>query len=188
MTIASAVLRKPIGLASLVWPVFRLGEREPYTRGGLTFYSSEYVDQDDPKPLLRYRVVDDRGVDKPTLGLRRLVLREQEVKLHPIGAAIYFLQDVIKLAKSTTWFIDSVGQIFQHKKLVRAKLQTHRITQVLPAAGIGCVLEVEGLAERFKSLQVPKEYELYAGILRYNRCNLLYGYYSEPIETTWRLV
>lgn len=188
MTIASAVLRKPIGLASLVWPVFRLGEKEPYTSGGLTFYSSQYINEDDPKPFNRYRVVDDRGVDKPTLGLRRLVLKEQEVKLHPIGAAIYFLQDVIKLAKSTTWFIDSVGQVFQHKKLVRAKLATHRIIQVLPAAGIGCVLEVEGLAERFKSLQVPKEYELYAGILNYNRCNLLYGYYSEPIKPTWRQV
>jgi hypothetical protein len=168
--------------------VFRLGEREPHTTGGLTFYASEYVDQDDPKPFNRYRVVDDRGVDKPTLGLRRLILKEQDVKLFPIGSAIYFLQDVIKLAKSTTWFIDSVGQVFQHKKLVRAKLQTHRITQVLPASGIGCVIEVEGLGERFKSLQVPKDWELYAGILRYNRCNLLYGYYSEPIKTTWRQV
>ena len=179
---------KPIGLASLVWPVFRLGEKEPYTKNGLTFYASEYIDQDDPKLLVRYRVVDDRKIDKSTLGLRRLVLKQQEVKLYPIGSAIYFLQDVIKLAKSTTWFIDSVGQVFQHKKLVRAKLVTHRIRQVLPAAGIGCVLEVEGLSERFKSLQIPKVYELYAGILEYNSCNLLYGYYSEPIKSTWRLV
>ena len=188
MTTVSAVLRKPIGLVSLVWPVFRLGEKEPYTHGKLTFYSSEYVDKDDPKPFNRYRIVDDRGVDKPTLGLRRLMLKQQKVKLHPIGSAIYFLQDVIKLAKSTTWFIDSIGQVFQHKKLVRAKLVTHRIRQVLPAAGIGCVLEVEGLSERFKSLQIPKVYELYAGILEYNSCNLLYGYYSEPIKSTWRLV
>ena len=182
------VLRKPIGLASLVWPVFRLGEKEPYTKDGLTFYANEYINSDDPKPFNRWRIVDDKNIDRSTLGLRRLVLKQQEVKLFPIGAAIYFLQDIIKLAKSTTWFIDSCGQVFQHKKLVRAKLQTHRIRQVLPASGIGCVLEVEGLSERFKSLQIPKDYELWAGILNYNRCNLLYGYYSEPIKTTWRLV
>ena len=181
-------MRKPIGLAALVWPVFRLGEHEPRTHGKLSFYSSEYIDLNNPKLFSRYRVIDDKNIDKPTLGLRRLVLKEQDVKLFPIGSAIYFLQDVIKLAKSTTWFIDSLGQIFQHKKLVRAKLKTHKIIQILPASGIGCVLEVDGLSERFKSLQIPKPYELYAGILNYNRCNLLYGYYSEPIQTTWRLV
>jgi hypothetical protein len=108
--------------------------------------------------------------------------------LYPIGTAIYFLQDVIKLAKSTTWFIDSHGQLFQHKKTRRAKLATHRLKQVFPAQGIGCILEVEGLAERFKSLQVPQDTELYAGILSYSGKNLLYGYYSEPIKPTWRLV
>jgi len=181
-------LKKPIGLAALDWPVFRLGEVEPYIYNKVIFYASEYIDQDNPKLFSRYRIVDDGNIDKPTLGLRRLVLREQEVKLHKISSAIYFLQDVIKLAKSTTWFIDSRGKVFQHKKLVRAKLATHKITQILPASGIGCVLEVKGLVERFKSLQVPKDHELYAGILHYNRCNLLYGYYSEPIQTTWRLV
>ena len=182
------VLRKPIGLAAIIWPVFRLGEVEPYTYKKLTFYCSEYIDLDDPKLFNRYRIVDDRNIDKPTLGLRRLVLKQQKIKLFSIGSAIYFLQDVIKLAKSTTWFIDSEGKVFQHKKLVRAKLATHRISKVLPASGIGCVLEVEGLSERFKSLQVPKPHELWAGILHYNRCNLLYGFYNESIKPTWRLV
>ena len=181
-------MRKPIGLASLVWPVFRLGEHEPYTDGKLIFYSSQYVDNENPRSFNRYRIVDDKNIDRGTLGLRRLQLKIEKVKLYPIGAAIYFLQDVIKLAKSTTWFIDSHGQLFQHKKLVRAKLATHRINQILPASGIGCVLEVEGLSERFKSLQIPQQHELYAGILHYNHCNLLYGFYSEPIKTTWRLV
>jgi len=183
------VLKKPIGLAAIVWPVFKLGEKEPYITNTIVFYASEYIEEEeDPKLLLRYRIIDDKSIDKSTLGLRRLVLKQQKLNLYPIGSAIYFLQDLIKLAKSTTWFIDSSGQIFQHKKIVRAKLVTHKITQVLPASGIGCVLEVEGLSERFKSLQIPKDYELYAGILKYNRCNLLYGYYSEPIKTTWRLV
>ncbi len=179
------ILRKPTGLKDLVWPVFRLGEREPQQLGGLIFYSKQYIDTDTVTFTHRYRVVDDKNIDKPTLGLRRLQIGKE---LFPIGTAIYFLQDVIKLAKSTTWFIDSSGQLFQHKKSTRAKLATYRIKQVLPAQGIGCVLEITGLAERFKSLQIPKDTEPYAGILTYSGSNLLYGYYSEPIKTTWRLV
>jgi hypothetical protein len=109
-------------------------------------------------------------------------------KLFRISSAIYFIGDVIKLAKATTWFIDNHGQVFQHKKTTRAKLATHRLKQVLPVSGLGCVLEVEGLVERFKSLQVPKPEEQYCGILSYGYSNLLYGYYTEPIKTTWRMV
>jgi len=178
-------LRKPIELTAIVWPVFRLGEREPQQLGGLVFYRKEYVDQDTVIYSDKYRVVDDKNIDKPTLGLRRLQISDS---LYPIGTAIYFLQDVIKLAKSTTWFIDNHGQLFQHKKTRRAKLATHRLKQVFPAQGIGCVLEVEDLAERFKSLQVPQDNEIYAGILSYGGRNLLYGFYSEPIKPTWRKV
>lgn len=178
-------MRKPTTLQNIVWPVFRLGEREPQQLGGLVFYTKQYLDLEKVKFTDTYRVVDDKNIDKPTLGLRRLQIGE---KLFYMGTAIYFLQDVIKLAKSTTWFIDTEGKVFQHKKSTRAKLQTHRIKQVFPAQGIGCVLEVEGLAERFKSLQVPKETETYCGILTYYGSNLLYGYYSEPIKPTWRLV
>ena len=178
-------MRKPIELTAIVWPVFRLGEREPQQLGGLIFFRKEYVDQDTVVYSDNYRVVDDKNIAKPTLGLRRLQIGDS---LYPIGTAIYFLQDVIKLAKSTTWFIDSHGQLFQHKKTRRAKLQTHRLKQVLPVSGLGCVLEVEGLVERFKSLQVPKPEEQYCGILTYGHSNLLYGYYSEPIKTTWRMV
>lgn len=178
-------MRKHTTLQSLVWPVFRLGEREPQQLDGLVFYTKQYLDLEQVKFTNTYRVVDDRNIDKPTLGLRRLQIGKE---LFPIGTAIYFLQDVIKLAKSTTWFIDTQGQLFQHKKSTRAKLQTYRIKQVLPAHGIGCVLEIVGLPERFKSLQVPKQTEPYCGILTYNGSNLLYGYYSEPIKPTWRLV
>jgi len=81
-----------------------------------------------------------------------------------------------------------MDRYFSTKKSTRAKLATHRLKQVLPASGLGCVLEVEGLVERFKSLQVPKPEEQYCGILSYGYSNLLYGYYTEPIKTTWRMV
>lgn len=167
--------------------MFRLGEREPMQKDGITFYYKEYLDTDTEDYRRNYRVVDDKNINKPTLGLRRLQM-DVHNKLFPIGTAIYFIQDIIKLAKSTTWFIDSHGQIFQHRKIIRAKLKTHKIKQVLPASGLGCVIEVEGLPERFKSLQVPKPEDLYAGVITYSGKNLLYGYYCEPIKQTWRLV
>lgn len=178
-------LKRHIPLRDLVWPVFRLGEREPQQESGVIFFYKEYIDTESVILNSRYRIVDDRNIPQNTLGLRRLQIKEH---LFPIGTAIYFLQDIIKLAKSTTWFIDSQGKIFQHKKIRRAKLATHRIKQIFPAQGIGCVLEVEGLPERFKTLQVPKDYEIYAGILNYKGSNLLYGFYDEPIKSTWRKV
>ena len=178
-------MRKPIELTAIVWPVFRLGEHEPQQLGGLIFYSKEYLDIDTVNYSNRYRVVDDKNIDKPTLGLRRLQINDE---LFPIGTAIYFLHDLIKLAKPSTWFIDSHGKIFQHKKSMRAKLKTYKIKQVLPIQSIGCILEIEGLAERFKSLQVPQSNDIYAGILTYAGSNILYGYYAQPIKPTWRLV
>lgn len=185
MIIVLDTLKKHIELKDIVWPVFRLGEREPMQMQGLVFYHKEYLDPENVIYNTNYRIVDDRNIAQSSLGLRRLQIKEN---LFPIGTAVYFLQDVIKLAKSTTWFIDSQGKVFQHKKIRRAKLTTHRIKQVLPAQGIGCVLELVGLPERFKSLQVPKEFEVYAGVLSYKGKNLLYGYYDEPIKNTWRKV
>jgi len=148
---------------------------------------AEYSDKDTAKYRSNYRIVDDKTIDKPTLGLRRLALKGQ-VSLFPIGSAIYFLEDLIKLAKSTTWFVDNTGQVFQHKKSTRAKLATKRIKQVLPAAHLGCVLEVEGLSQRFKSMRTPESHEQYAGLLEISGGFILYGFYDRPIKPTWRLV
>jgi hypothetical protein len=148
---------------------------------------AEYSDKDTAKYSSNYRIVDDKNIDKPTVGLRRLALANK-VSLFPIGSAIYFLADLIKLAKSTTWFVDNTGQVFQHKKSKRAKLTTKRIKQVLPAATIGCVIEVEGLSTRFKSMQIPKAYETYAGLLEFSDGHIFYGFYDRPIKDTWRLI
>lgn len=180
-------LQKPISLQEINFPVFRLGEKRPSTVDNITFYMAEYSDKDTANYRSNYRVVDDKSIDKPTLGLRRLQLKGK-VSLFPIGAAIYFLADLIKLAKSTTWFVDSMGQVFQHKKSTRAKLTTKRIKQVLPAAHLGCVLEIEGLGQRFKSMRKPEVYEQYAGMLEISGGFLFYGFYSDPIKPTWRLV
>ena len=167
--------------------MYRLGEKKPTIEGTRTFYQAEYADIDTATVRTNIRVVDDKSIDKSTLGMRRLMLSQTE-SLFPINTGIYFLIDLIKLSKSTTWFIDSSGRVFQHKKSKRAKLRTHKIKQVLPASGIGCVLEVEGLVFRFKSTRSPESWQQYAGILYVDGGHMLYGYYEYPIKDTWRLV
>lgn len=174
-------------MKDLVWPVYRLGEKKPTVEDGVVFYQAEYADIDTAEIRRNIRIVDNKNIDKPTLGLRRLIASTTQ-SLFPIGSAVYFLIDLIKLAKATTWFIDSHGRVFQHKKIKRAKLRTHKITQVLPATGIGCVLEVEGLVFRFKSMRAPESWQQYAGILYMDGGHMLYGYYEYPIKDTWRLV
>ena len=179
-----------IQLQTINWPVFRLGEKAPQQRDGVVYYSSEYEQDTDSELVVSHtlRIVDDSNLPGPTLGRRRLQLKESRAAVFPLRTAVYFLADLVKLAKATTWWIDSSGQVFQHKKSTRAKLTTHKIAQVLPAAGLGCVLQVEGLVTRFKSIARPKPEEQYAALLHFGRVTLLYGFSTTPLKPTWRLV
>lgn len=175
-------------LQEITWPVFKLSEKEPNRRDGLVFFHTEYVDESNT-PSLTYKMVDDKNLPQKTLGQRRLKLQQDpNIKLHKISTAIYFLADLIKLAKSTTWFIDNAGKVFQWKKYARAKLITKKIKQVLPADGIGCVLEIEGLSQRFKCLQRPQDFHQYAVFLVINKMYLLYGLSDVARKDSWRLV
>lgn len=152
------------------------------------WFHTEYIDENNDTSLT-IKVVDDKNLLQKTLGLRRLVLqKDPKVKLHKISTAIYFLADLIKLAKTTTWFIDNTGKVFQWKKYTRAKLTTKKIRQVLPADGIGCVLEVEGLTQRFKMLQKPQDVHRYAVFLVIHNMYILYGLSETTRKDSWRLV
>lgn len=178
-----------MNLAEIAWPVYRLGEHKPYTEDKVIFYSKEYIDKLSLESKVSIRVVDDKNIQEPTLGLRRLRIRTSNlVKLFKIKAAIYFLADLIKLAKPTTWFIDSQGRLFQHRKMTRAKLVCRKIKQVLPVTGLGCVLEVQGINHRFKSIRRPNNGEQYAGILQWGLGYILYGLYLDPFPDTHRLI
>jgi hypothetical protein len=165
-----------------------LSEKEPSRENGLVYFHTEYIDESN-ETSLTFKLVDDKSLPQKTLGLRRLVLqKDPKVKLHKISTAIYFLADLIKLAKATTWFIDNSGNVFQWKKYTRAKLTAKKIKQVLPADGVGCVLEVEGLSQRFKSLQRPQDFQQYAVFLVINKMYLLYGLSEVARNDSWRLV
>lgn len=175
-------------LKTIAWPVFKLSEKKPNQENGLVFFQTEYVDENNI-PSFTLKIVDDSSLPGKTLGLRRLALQQDKtVKLHKLSTAIYFLSDLIKLAKSNVWFIDNLGKVFQYKKSTRAKLVTRKICKVLPADGLGCVLEIEGLVHRFKSMQIPKDYQKYAVILTLNKMILLYGFSEETRKDSWRLV
>jgi len=175
-------------LREIVWPVYKLGDKQPTVEGGLIYYYTEYTSETN-ESTLTLRIVDDKTMLQPTLGRRRLHLGlDKTISLFPIRTAIYLLADLIKLAKTSTWFIDDTGRVFQYKKQTRAKLTTHKIKQVLPAKGIGCILEVQGIVQRFKSLHHPDDYQKYAVLLYINKSYLFYGLSEIPLTPSWRLV
>lgn len=153
----------------------------------MVFYHTHYVDQNNTETVT-LRIVDDRSYPQKTLGLRRLALKSAGVSLFPIRTAIYFLADLIKLGKSTAWFIDSSGRVFQYEKNTRAKLTTRQIKNVLPAEGLGCVFELEGIPSRFKAMRRPGEHEHYAQVLRLGMGFLFYGFCEEIKPDSWRMV
>ena len=175
-----------MNLQEIQWPVFRLGEHKPIMENGIVYYSKEYRNNEDASTKVGLRIVDDVTVDGGTLGIRRLNLRMEGASMYSIKSALYFLVDVIKLAKQTTWFIDNHGKVFQYKKSTRAKLQTFKIKKVIPLSALGVVIEVEGLTQRFKCIFKPRPEQAYAGVLRWGLGYILYGFYEEPIKPTYR--
>lgn len=151
------------------------------------FYYTHYVDELNSETAT-IRVVDDRNLPQANLGLRRLHLKHLGEPLFPVRTAIYFLADLVKLAKSTTWFVDSSGRVFHYEKTVRAKLTTKRIKQVLPAQGLGCVFELVGLSSRFKAIQRPSETQQYARVLQLGMAHIFYGFCETHKPDSWRMV
>ena len=175
-----------MNLSEINWPVYRLGEHKPKIEDGITFYSKEYLDKETDLVYLGLRIIDDKSLDGDTLGARRLRLKVDEENLFPIRISVYFLADLIKLAKATTWFIDNHGVVFQYKKSTRAKLTSHKIKNILPGTGMGCIIELEGIPQRFKAMYRPSIEQTYAGVLRWGLGYILYGFYSEHFKPSYR--
>lgn len=177
-----------MNLEKIVWPVFRLSEKEPQRDNGVIYYATEYTDLDTSEGTSVLRIVDDTNIDKPTLSRRRLALLVQGVSLFSIRQAIYFLGDLLKQAKVTTWFIDSEGNLFQYSKTKRAKVVVRRITKVLPTEGLGAVIELEGIAHRFKTVFKPDADAQYAAVLQCGLTYIFYGIYKDKPNESWRMI
>ena len=175
-------------LEKIAWPVFRLGESEPQRNGDIVYYATEYTDLDTSDRTATLRVVDDKSIQHQTLSRRRLKLMTDNVPLFPIRQALYFLGDLLKVAKPTTWFIDSEGHLFQHKKTTRAKLVVKKIKNVFPTTGLGAVIELEGMPQRFKTMFKPSDDMQYAALLKVGLTYIFYGLYVDKPDESWRLI
>lgn len=180
--------RNTINLSQIAYPVFKIpGSNIPTTEGGVTFIYSE-VREDDELENFSFKVIDDKNIDKPTLGLRRLQIQARGQTLHRLGKAIFFLGDLVKIATRHAYFIDSHGRIFQYKKSQRAKLTFNKIRNVIPIPTGGAILEIEGIPSRVKCLFAPRQFDLYAGMLQFGMSFILYGLYEQRYKDSWRMV
>ena len=155
---------------------------------GVLYYSNTYRNIDDNTLSTNIKLIDDKNIKEDTLSRRRLKMKSEGAPLYPLSKAVFFLGDFIKLAQSGYWFIDVYGNIFTYKKNIRAKLVFRKVRKVIPAKSMGSIIEVDGIAPRFKTLRVVKESQRYAGILQYNGINILYGLYDQPYKESWRMI
>ena len=171
----------------ICYPVYQIPNNVVPSRDGkVTFTYSEIRDEDDFS--YNFRVLDDLSIKGTTLGKRRLLIATSGAKLQRVGRAIFFLGDLIKLAKRHTYFIDTNGRVFQYRKSSRAKLHFKKLTQVIPIPTGGAILEIEGIPSRFKCLLQPRTLELYAGVLEMGLSYILYGIYEQPYKSSWRMI
>ena len=176
-------------LETINWPVFLLKDRPPITADGVSAYITNSVSVDTGALNYNILIIDDKNIVGKTLGERRLKLRASEcVSLYPLRRAIYMLGDLIRLTVGKkSWAIDSSGVIFNYMKTIRASMTCHKILKVLRVSTGGYSLEVDGISERFKILNEVRDCK-YAGIISYNRRNILYGLYREKFNKTTRSV
>lgn len=178
-------------LAEIAYPIFKLGVDKPVTDNGLVYYHYENVVEDEEGDLVeqtQYRLVDDKNIPFSSLAMRRLAARQNGAKLFKIKMAIFFLGDLVKIAKPNIWFIDSKGKLFNYNKATRVLLKFYKIKLNIPINTGGSIIEVEGIATRFKSLFPPDRDKKYAGILHNGKSLILYGFYTEKYTDTWRKV
>ena len=175
--------------ATVSFPVFKLKNAPPQVQDNLVFYETEYYNEETQSYSSNIAVVDDTSIAKHSFSDRRLELLKRGANLYSVKYIVYFLGDLIKLAKTPQhYFIDNTGKVFCYQKTTRAKLRFYKVKRVLPLSGLGAIIEVHGLAERFKTLYKPHPTLKWAGIVQYQSLNILYGLYFEQYKETWRAI
>ena len=169
-------------LQEICWPVYKLGNTRPLTEDGVVFYHH------DSKTGPVIEIVDDTSIKGPSLAVRRMKLGlGGNVKLYKIKFALFYIADLIKLAKPNVWFIDSTGKVFQYTKSKFVPLVFKKVTNVI--RDVSCYLiEVEGGQARYKVLYPPTSSQKYAGLLVLGKGYILYGFYEEAHDTTYRKI
>lgn len=179
-------LTKSISLTEIVYPVFKIGTEQPLFEEGVVLYIYYYHKDDDI--VIKYHIVDDRNLPGDTLAKRRLSLVKDGVKIKKLTRAVFFLGDLIKVAKPNIWMIDSVGNVFRYKKSKSVKLVYKPIKQIIPIKTGGAIIEVHGITSRFKCLYKPNSNIKYAGVIEYGMSYILYDLSTEQFDSTRRMI
>lgn len=177
-----------MNLSEINFPVYKLRDEKPLERDGILFYTYDSVDEETEELSTVVRIIDDTKISSDKLSIRRMAIKLAGGKLFRLHKAIFFLGDLIKIAKKGLWFIDSSGKIFEYHKTTRVKLKYHKITKLIRNPVGGAIVEVEGIPSRFKSLFFPSNDKLYAGILHNGLSTILYGFYDAKYKDSWRTI
>jgi hypothetical protein len=176
-----------IGLNNIVFPVFRIGTTKPEMQEGVTFFlQGKNVGTDTEE--FKMIIVDDKDMPGHSLAMRRLQMRDKGVELYKLSTGIFFLSDLIKLAKPGTWFIDKEGSVFSYTKTKKVRLIYRPIQSVFPLPAGGAVIEIKGIPSRFKVLYAPTSEQTHAGLLCVGTGFILYGLYDQMYEDTTRAI
>lgn len=171
-------------LQEISFPVYKLSKYKPILENGDLFYVFRVSEDKD-----KLKVIDSTNVSGDTLAIRRLKLKVAGVELLNLNQAIFFLADLIKIAKKDLWFIDSKGKLFQYTKDRSVPLIFKRIEKVIHMQTGGSIVVVKGITPRFKTLfKVTDEYK-FAGLLKVDaKSYILYGVYTEEHKSTRRKI
>lgn len=173
--------------SKIQFPIYYLGHNKP-TVEGKKIYMHYVVDNKHEENEDKILLVDDRSIEADSLALRRLQLKNSGVKLAKLKYAVFFIGDMLKLCKGTTWFIDSEGNLFEYRKTRKVPLVFRKISQIIPLRTGGAIVEVQGIGTRFKVLHAPSGTEKWAGLLLVGVSYILYGLYDTQLEDTVRAV
>lgn len=171
-------------MSNIRYPIFRLGTNKPNFEKGVSFYY--YCKDTENGERITVRIIDDTNIPGDSLSHRRLRLLMEGVKLFRITNAVYFIGDLVKMARPDVWFIDSNGKIFNYTKSIKARLKFHPISKLLHTKGGGVIVESTDLPTRFKALYMPPNDVKYIGVLHWKQSLILYGFYHEKHKETWR--
>ena len=176
-----------VNLADIRFPVYQLGTDKPESLDNVLFYLF-IANAGTEDEVIKITIIDDKNVPGDSLATRRLQLATQDRKLHPLKKAVFFLPDFLKVAKKSTWFIDSNGVLFQYTKQKRVPLVFRKISKIINMSTGGSIVEVQGVPGRFKTLFTAPKTATWAGLLVMGNGTVLYGLYDNEYRATTRQV
>lgn len=130
------------------------------------------------------KVLDNKNVSQPTLGLRRL--HSPVVELFPLRKRITRLEELFRNKNKIKLFIDTNGDIREYIKTERVDLKCHKIKRVISKGSYSLIL-LEGINTPFAEPRPPEVLWAYV-LYRRGIPWLIHSFLEEPARDTWRKI